>query len=129
MSREGLGSKNGWALGQMFLCAEFLVPTHQGRRLPGSPAGGLQREQEGRGAHSLALQVAEGRDVSCPEKPGAGGTIRCPEKRVQSGILTRAGLVGGSELWLPGGPAQAKRVAGGSRAGGLPLQPASPAPQ
>lgn len=77
----------------MFLCAEFLVPTHQGRRLPGSPAVGLQGEQEGRGAHSLALQVAEGRDVSCPEKPGAGGTIRCPQKRVQSGILTRAGLV------------------------------------
>lgn len=37
--------------------------------------------------------------------------------------FSRTGLVGGPELWLPGvPPAQAWRVVGGSRAGGLPLQ-------
>lgn len=92
----------------------ILTTTLQGCKLLGTTSWGLgASETVGGQRDSPTLQGLKRQMVSCPAETG-GGTIRCPEKRVQSGQSSQhIGLAGGSELWLPGGPIEVQRMAGG----------------
>lgn len=83
MSREGLGGKNGQALGQRFLCTELPVPSPRDAGYLTHQLGACRENWRAEEHTAWLCRWLKAETVSCPEEMGAGGMIKCP-KRVQS---------------------------------------------